>query len=172
MCSESSDAGESGGADFGGDSGGDAAGRLGAWAAGLDAGALPADVARAARRSLTDVVGVALAGSRHPTVARVAGHAARGFAAGPCRVVAPDVSGLSPPGAALVNATAAHVLDFDDTCFDGIVHGSAAVWPAVAAAAEAAGGSGADLLAGFVAGVEVEYALGRALGDALYFRGW
>jgi 2-methylcitrate dehydratase PrpD len=74
----------------------------------------------------------------------------------------------SPLAAALVNGAAAHVLDFDDTCYSGIVHGSAVVFPAVLAAGQSKGIAGADLLAAFIAGCEVEYALGRVIGDGAF----
>ncbi len=44
--------------------------------------------------------------------------------------------------------------------------------PAVLAVGESARASGADLLTAFVAGVEVEYALGAALSQSIYDQGW
>jgi 2-methylcitrate dehydratase PrpD len=67
---------------------------------------------------------------------------------------------------------AAHVLDFDDTCYEGIVHGSAAVWPAANASAEVTRIPGKDFLLAFIAGVEAEYALGRLVTNHLYWKGW
>lgn len=148
-----------------------AAARLGAWAAGFDAATdAPAGVRDAARRALVDVVGCALAGSRHPTTLAVARHARTQLGDGRCAIVGAASAG--PLAAAMVNATAAHVLDFDDTCFEGVAHISAVVWPAVQAAAETAGVTGRELLSAFMAGAEVEAALGRSLGRGLYDRGW
>lgn len=150
---------------------GTAAARLGAWAAGFDAAtSAPAGVRGAARRALVDVVGCALAGSRHPTTLAVASHARSQLGDGRCGIVGAAPSG--PLAAAMVNATAAHVLDFDDTCFEGVAHISAVVWPAVQAAAETAGATGRELLSAFIAGAEAEAALGRSLGRGLYDRGW
>ncbi len=149
----------------------DAALRLASWASGLRQSDLPGEVRQAAKRCLMDVIGVALAASGHPTVTRTGRHAGTVFATGKAQTVLGGLP-LAAPGAALVNATASHVLDFDDTCFDGIVHASAAVWPAVQAVADMTNAAGADLLAAFIAGVEVEYAIGRALTDDLYYRGW
>lgn len=149
----------------------DAALHLGAWVSGLGQDDLPSEVRQAAKRCLMDVIGVALAASSHPTVAMAGRHAGTVFAPGKGQSVLGGLP-LAAPGAALVNATAAHVLDFDDTCFDGIVHASAAVWPAVQAVADMTDASGAKLLTAFIAGVEVEYAIGRALTDGLYYRGW
>lgn len=150
---------------------GDAAFHLASWASRLRLGDLPSEVRLAAKRCLIDVIGVALAASDHPTVAMAERHAGTVFAPGKAQTVRGGLP-LSAPGATLVNATAAHVLDFDDTCFDGIVHASAAVWPAVQAVADMTNAAGAELLTAFIAGVEVEYAIGRALTDDLYYRGW
>lgn len=145
--------------------------RLARWSHALVLDRLPPDVVRQAIRGIVDVTGVALAGSIH----RIA-QAARALAAEECPVGTARVWGTSittaPGAAALANGTAAHVLDYDDTCYDGIVHGSAAVWPAVLACAEACGSPGSRAVEAFIAGVETEYALGRALPDRMYFDGW
>jgi 2-methylcitrate dehydratase PrpD len=58
-------------------------------------------------------------------------------------------------GAAFVNGTAAHGEDFDDTYEGGPVHAGAVVVPAVLAAAQRHGASGADLMRGIAIGAEV-----------------
>jgi 2-methylcitrate dehydratase PrpD len=148
----------------------DIAGRLGQWAAQLSLPAIPAAARRAALRSIVDVVGVALAGSKTELAARVRDHVSRAHAAGSCHVIGSAIS-TSSLGAALANGAAAHALDYDDTCYAGIVHGSAVVFPAVLAAAESEDIGGEDLIAAFVAGCEVEYALGRVFGTGVY-RWW
>ena len=60
----------------------------------------------------------------------------------------------SPEDAALLNGTAAHGEDFDDTFEGGPVHSGAVVVPAVLAACERFGRSGHDALLGVAAGVE------------------
>src|SRR5260221_557129 len=59
----------------------DIAGRLGQWAAQLSLPAIPAAARRAALRSIVDVVGVALAGSKTGLAARVRDHVSRAHAA-------------------------------------------------------------------------------------------
>ena len=61
---------------------------------------------------------------------------------------------MSAAGAALVNGTAAHGEDFDDTFEGGPVHAGAVVVPAVLAAAERFGGDGGDALRGIAVGIE------------------
>jgi len=148
----------------------DVADRLGKFVAGLSLTALPSAVRHAAMRSIVDVVGVALAGSRTELAGRVHDHVASSHGTGQCRVIGSALAS-SPLGAALANGAAAHVLDYDDTCYAGIVHGSAAVFPAVLAAGELEEISGAELIAAFIAGSETEYALGRMLGEGVY-RWW
>jgi 2-methylcitrate dehydratase PrpD len=143
---------------------------FGIWAAELSLESIPTAVIHQAKRCLIDVIGVAVAGT-DTVVSRMArAHVDDQYAEGRCAVLA-GTGGTVAAGAAFANAIAAHALDFDDTCYAGIVHGSAIVWPAVAAATEAAGGSGADLLSAFIVGVEVEYTLGKVLTDHLYERG-
>jgi 2-methylcitrate dehydratase PrpD len=144
--------------------------RLAQWSAALRADALGDDVARGAARSILDTVGVGLAGAGRPLTRAVSAAIAGEVAAGPC-VILGSALRLRPTGAALINGTSCHVLDFDDTCYDGIVHASCVILPAVLACAEEADASGADLLAGFVAGSEVTYVLGRAL-PGIFWQGW
>jgi len=143
---------------------------LGRWAAQLSLAAVPPAAQHEALRCITDVVGVTLAGSTTKLAGCVRDHVARHHAAGDCRVIG-SATTTSALGASLANGAAAHVLDFDDTCYAGIAHGSAAIWPAVLAAGEAGKIEGRDLVAAFIAGSEVEYAIGRALGDGVY-RWW
>ncbi len=74
--------------------------------------------------------------------------------------------------AALVNGTAAHVWDFDDTSYTGIMHGSAVVFPAVLAVAQDRHVDDAALLTAFVAGSEIAYTLADIVGHGHYFQGW
>jgi len=74
--------------------------------------------------------------------------------------------------AALANGAQSHALDFDDTHLPSIVHGAAPVAPVVLALCEWRRLSGAQALAAFVAGFEVETRLGRVIGRALADRGW
>lgn len=146
--------------------------RLAEWVHGLTARDIPAEALSQAKRCIVDVTGVALAGAAHDTSRKVRALAQSASASGSATVWGANVPALAAAAAALCNATSAHVLDYDDTCYDGIVHGSAAVWPAVLACAETAAASGARVLEAFVAGVEAEYAIGRALSDRVYFNGW
>jgi 2-methylcitrate dehydratase PrpD len=62
--------------------------------------------------------------------------------------------GYDDASAALINGTAAHGEDFDDTFEGGPVHAGAVIVPTVLATAERFGGDGADVLHGVTVGVE------------------
>jgi 2-methylcitrate dehydratase PrpD len=73
---------------------------------------------------------------------------------GPCTAIG-HARSLSAAGAALVNGTAAHGEDFDDTFEGGPVHAGAVVVPAVLAVCERHNPDGAAALKGIAVGVEV-----------------
>jgi 2-methylcitrate dehydratase PrpD len=133
---------------------------------------VPSSVVLKAKRCLIDVIGVAIAGSKHKSVKVALKSIGSLYDKGRCALISLDGRTLSPPGAALFNGMASHVFDFDDTCYDGIVHGSAAVFPAALAANEVSKLSGKNFLLSFIVGSEVEYALGRTVTDHLYYKGW
>jgi 2-methylcitrate dehydratase PrpD len=138
---------------------------------GLELGSLPEAVVEAASLCLTDWVGVAIRGSTEPlagaldAVVAAAGGDSQATVVGRGR----RTSALL---AALANGAQGHALDFDDTHLASIVHGSAPVAPAVLAMAEWRRRPGAEALAAFVAGFEVETRIGRVIGPMLADRGW
>lgn len=79
---------------------------------------------------------------------------AMGWKGGVCRVFG-NAESYSPSGAAFLNAAWGHALDFDDTHAAGTLHPGAPVIAAAFAAGEIVEASGADVLAGIVAGYEV-----------------
>lgn len=130
----------------------------------------PGEVLDRAKLLVTDTVGIAIR-ARHEaastnsvinTVRRL------GLEGGGSRVFG-DGSGYTPSGAALVNGTLAHSLDFDDTHARGSIHSSAPVVPAALAAGEMAEASGEDVLLGIVAGFEVQIRLSLALGPTDHY---
>lgn len=136
------------------------------WAAAL--AEIPEAVRRAARRAIFDTIAVMVAGGAHPRVAALGRAFARG---GPCTVAGLDDGGGAHE-AALINGMAAHVWDFDDTSYTGIMHGSAVVFAAALAVAEERGADEEALLRAFVAGSEITYTLADMCTHHHYFRGW
>ena len=145
--------------------------RIAHWSHGLNLNDVPRDVQKAAKRCIVDLVGVSIAGAERAQSRWIANYASQAYAYGPSMVFGSSAR-LSPVGAALVNGTVGHVLDFDDTSYTGIMHGSTVVFPAALAAAESAGANGRRLLEAFIAGSEVTYAVAVLCGHGHYYKGW
>jgi 2-methylcitrate dehydratase PrpD len=139
-----------------------------AWAGGLETAAIPDAARTVARHALLDVAGLCIAarGMDYVDAALAAWDAE-----GPCTALG-HRRGLDAAGAAFINGTAAHGEDFDDS-FEGTpVHASAVVLPAVLAAAERYGRSGADLLRGYVVGTELMCRLALVAPTAIHRAGF
>jgi 2-methylcitrate dehydratase PrpD len=145
--------------------------RLSSWSSALDLDAVPGEVVDVAKRCIIDLLGVTIAAVPQRLPRRVLDYARRVHASGKATVLGHGER-LSPVGAALVNGTAGHTLDFDDTSYTGIMHGSTVALPAALAATEEAGGDGRRLLEAFVVGSEVTYAIALLCTTEHYFKGW
>lgn len=143
---------------------------LAKWASALNLKDVNSGVVHEAKRCLIDVVGCAFAGTLHPVTKLALEHAAEAYGGSGCSTVFGTKLGAT--GAALVNGTAAHSWDFDDTCYEGITHPSAVIWPAVQAAAELSGCDGSVFLCAIIAGIETVCAVARGIGSEAYLRGW
>ncbi len=119
--------------------------------AAVTAETLPPMAVETARALLLDVAGLCVAARREPYVAATLSAVDGG---GPCTVLA-HAGGFDAFGAALVNGTAAHGEDYDDTFEGGPVHSGAVIVPAVLAACEREGLGGDRLLVGIVTGAEL-----------------
>src|SRR5271169_1084337 len=116
----------------------------------LDASRLPAAVRRKCEDLLVDVTGLAVTARNEDYVRSVLAGCDDD---GPCTVIGHSRT-LSSAGAALVNGTAIHGEDFDDTFEGGPVHAGAVIVPAVLAACERHGLDGRAALLGIAVGVE------------------
>jgi 2-methylcitrate dehydratase PrpD len=130
---------------------------------------LPPDVATVARHCILDWFACTVAGSREP-VARILRDELVD-SDGPASVIGTGRRARTLT-AAMVNGAAGHALDFDDAHLGMSGHPTVPVLPAALALAEELDGSGADLLAAFVAGVEIECRLGGGIGPTHYAKGW
>ena len=121
------------------------------WAARLGADDIPAAVRAAASNALLDFAGLCVAARGTDYVQAVLDS---WDGAGDCTALG-HRRALDAAGAALINGTAAHGEDYDDT-FEGTpVHTGAVVIPAVLAACERFGRDGASALSGIAAGCEL-----------------
>ncbi len=116
----------------------------------LDVARLPDAVKRKCRELVVDVVGLAV-------TARNEDYVKAALAAcdddGPCTAIG-HARTLSAAAAAIVNGTAIHGEDFDDTFEGGPIHAGAVIVPAVLAACERHGLDGRAALLGIAVGVE------------------
>jgi 2-methylcitrate dehydratase PrpD len=124
---------------------------IGIFAANAKASTLPAAARATVGRLLYDVAGLCVAARNTDYVA-----AARASAASTGRATAiGHAGGFGPYDAALINGTAAHGEDYDDTFEGGPVHAGAVIVPAVLAAAEHRALTGDAVVRGIAAGVEI-----------------
>ena len=131
---------------------------------------LPPEVRDRTKALVLDLIGIALR-ARHDaesTAPMIAAVRRIGLDGGSCTVIGDD-AGYTPAGAAMVNGTLAHSLDFDDTHAPGSLHPSAPIVPAAFAAAELAGADGKTVMAAAVAGYEVQIRLSQALDPAAHY---
>jgi 2-methylcitrate dehydratase PrpD len=145
--------------------------RLSKFVATISYDQLPSVVTERTKLLVTDLTGIAVR-ARHQaesTPSLLAATKELGLASGSASVVG-DTNTYAPPGAALINGTLAHSLDFDDTHARGSIHPSAPIVPAAWAAAEMVGASGRELIAAIVAGYEVQIRLSLALVPKDHYR--
>ncbi|MEM9063728.1 MAG: MmgE/PrpD family protein [Pseudomonadota bacterium] len=118
----------------------------------------------AGKLCLLDWMGAAIAGSQEAPATMLR----RAFPGdGPARLV-PDGEGRDPRTAALINATASHIVEVDDIYRSGLYHPGVVTIPAALALCEAEGRSGTDLLRAIIAGYEVSNRIARAVNPAHY----
>ena len=125
--------------------------RIASWLADSTPERVPAATASVVRRLLVDVAGLCVAARREDYVSATLAAVDRG---GACTAIGHKGS-FDAFGAALVNGTAAHGEDFDDTFEGGPVHSGAVIVPAVLAVCEREQLSGPRLLTGIATGVEL-----------------
>ena len=129
---------------------------------------LPSCALNVAKTGIADCHGVMIAGSHEPLV----GIIDRELTAkdGVTASLIPSREKRNAADAALVNAAAAHALDYDDVTLDG--HPSAVLWPAILAQAEASHAAGRDMLTAYILGYEVWAELLAREPVPLHEKGW
>lgn len=130
----------------------------------LELGAVPDDVVQPARTLLLDSIGCAIFGAGQPWSRIVAEEVLAEGSSGPCTVLGTAGKRLPPVAAALCNGTAMHGFELDDVMPRALVHPGTVIVPAVLAAAEDVGATGADLLRAVIVGYEAIGRMSLALG--------
>lgn len=134
----------------------------------LDADSLPPLIRTRAEDLLIDVAGLCVAARNRDYIRALISAVDRG---GACTVLA-HAGGFSAEDAAMINGTAAHGEDFDDTFEAGLVHTGAVIVPAVLAACERFGRDGRAALLGIVAGIEGHCRLSLVAPTAIHRAGF
>ncbi len=131
---------------------------------------LPESARQIARFSLFDWLVVGQAGREQPVARIVRDYVAGEGASGAASLIG---GGMAPSrGAALVNGTVSHALDYDDTHFAHVGHPSVAIMPAALAVAEETDAAARQVVDAFLVGAEASVRLGMALGREHYERGF
>jgi 2-methylcitrate dehydratase PrpD len=137
-------------------------------AAELSADKIPAPVRARAEELLIDIVGLCVAARRTDYMRALIASVDGG---GSCSALG-HAGGYSAEDAAMINGTAAHGEDFDDTFEGGPVHSSAVIVPAVLAASERFGRNGRAALIGMAAGIETLCRLSLIIPKAIHKAGF
>ena len=122
-------------------------------------------------RSVFNWVGCCLGGARHVTTDRALA-ALMEFSGTPEATVLGRTDRLDIMHAALMNGITSHVLDYDDTHLETIIHPAGPVASAILALGERQNTSGIDFMHAFILGVEVECRIGKAIYPSHYDRGF
>ncbi len=131
---------------------------------------LPVAAVQIVKTGFIDTAATMIAGRDEPVVRIVREFvAARKSGAREAYIVFGEAMAASAD-AALINATAAHALDYDDVALGG--HPSAVLVPAVLAEGQYLGVSGADALRAYLVGYEVWAELLAREPDAYHVKGW
>jgi 2-methylcitrate dehydratase PrpD len=141
--------------------------KLADWIARSASTPIPPEVADMSERLLLDYTGLCAAAVNNDYVRSTLAVADPG----PCTAFG-HTAKYDMYGAALVNGTAAHGEDFDDTFEGGPVHSSAVVLSAVIAACERFGRTGDDALRGSAVGIELLCRLGLVAPKATHKAGF
>jgi 2-methylcitrate dehydratase PrpD len=152
-----------------------AARQIARFAVGFTLGDVPEAVRHRARLHILDALGLGLASNVQEygkrTVEGIAAMNASEGGAGSCSVIGrPERMGVRD--AALANGVLIHGLDFDDTHLASIIHPTATSLPAALALGESLDLSGAELLAGFLAGAETSIRIGLAVDGGFHHVGY
>jgi aconitate decarboxylase len=132
---------------------------------------VPDDVLPIIKAGFIDAAGVLICGQREMPVPIVKLYVEQsGQTAVPEASIFFGAQRISAEAAALVNATACHVLDYDDVGLRA--HPSTVLAPAILAEAERRGASGAAAIRAYLVGYEVWAELNAREPDAMHLKGW
>lgn len=130
----------------------------------------PDEAVDIAYRQFIDTMAAMIPGAVAPVTLKIR-EQLRAWGPGDVTVVG-STEGLTLPWAAMVNATAAHALDFDDNFDPAKAHISCVMWPAILAVAEDLGSSGRDCMDAYLAAIQIVGRIGQGVNPPHRKRGW
>ena len=142
--------------------------RLADCVAALGADKIPVTVRARTEELLIDIAGLCVAARNTGYIKALIASVDRG---GTCSALGHSGE-FSAEDAAMINGTAAHGEDFDDTFEGGPVHSSAVIVPAVLAACERFGRGGRPALLGMAVGIEALCRLSMVVPKAIHKAGF
>ncbi len=148
-----------------------AAEKIGAFVASASTQVATPEVVHQTARAFVDTFAVAVAGRSEPATQIIRNYVLDGDCGGPSTLWTTGER-TRPEDAATFNATAAHVLDFDDVTSPQRGHPSVVVLPALVALGEAQEVTGAQIGASYAVGLEVIVKMSRAMAMKHYTKGW
>jgi 2-methylcitrate dehydratase PrpD len=134
-------------------------------------GDLPDAVLHETKRSLFNVLAVAIGASAHPGVDAIL-RVARETGGAPAAPVIGRSVRADAHFSALANGFAAHVDDYDDTHLATVIHPAASIAATLLALAPAAAPGGEAAMRAFLLGCEIQLRLGVAISPEHYDDGW
>src|SRR5580765_4903623 len=144
---------------------------LAAWTTRVRFDDLPADVVRATKARVLDVIGLPMAGAETPFGRSVRDAAVAMSGPGPCRVLG-TADSLHVTMAAFANGAFSQALEYDDTHNESIVHMSSPAVAAALALADAGTVSGRDLITAVAVGNEISCRAGSVAPGQFHRRGF
>ncbi len=145
--------------------------KLAEFTASISYDTLPSEVVERTKFLIMDMIGISIRAQHDAdsTPALLAACRAMGYTGGTSRVIGSHET-YTPPGAAMINGTLAHSLDFDDTHAAGSIHSSAPIVPAALAAAQMVNADNKTVIAAITAGYEVQIRLSLALNPTEHYK--
>ncbi len=131
-----------------------------------------ADAIDAAKESMLDFLGVAIAGFRKERLNKLLMDYLLQIDGQEESTILGKTQKVSAIHAALINGTSGHCLDLDDGHRQALGHPGVCVVPAALALGESIGSSGKQLLAAIIAGYEIFIRIGKSMNPALFSRGF
>lgn len=123
---------------------------------------IPGEVRHEAKRAFLNILGVGIAGAVAEEIDLLLDYMNEMGTGNRCPVWGREIR-VGPEQACLLHGAAAHVLDFDDTHLQAMVHPSPPLPGPIFAMASLRKISGSDALLSFLLGIEVEFRMGEAV---------